>query len=150
MNSERHPNPEDETILDREIQRIREEPVDPGLVEAAAARVWNNVQAEHASHGIHGCADFQAMLPAYREGTLSAARKLLLQDHLRECLTCRRVFVGVEPKPVRPVRPTIAPVWRVIVSGDVYQTVKDYVEARELKLGNESYYSIVGVEEGVV
>lgn len=45
---------------------------------------------------------------------------------------------------------TIAPVWRVIVSADVYQTVKDYVEARELKLGNDPYYSIVGVEEGVV
>lgn len=45
---------------------------------------------------------------------------------------------------------TVAPVWRVIVSADVYQIVKDFVEARELKLGNEPYYSIVGVEEGVV
>jgi hypothetical protein len=27
--------------------------------------------------------------------------------------------------------------------------VKDFVEARELKLGNDSYYSIVGVEEGI-
>jgi len=45
---------------------------------------------------------------------------------------------------------TVAPVWRVIVSADVYQIVKDFVEARELKLGNDPYYSIVGVEEGVV
>ncbi len=45
---------------------------------------------------------------------------------------------------------TIAPVWRVIVSADVYGIVKEYVDARELKLGNEPYYSIVGVEEGVV
>ena len=45
---------------------------------------------------------------------------------------------------------TIAPVWRVIVSSDVYGIVKEYVDARELKLGNEPYYSIVGVEEGVV
>ena len=44
---------------------------------------------------------------------------------------------------------TVAPVWRVIVSSSVYDTVKDFVEARELKLGNDSYYSIVGVEEGI-
>lgn len=44
---------------------------------------------------------------------------------------------------------TVAPVWRVIVSPDVYSIVKDFVEARELKLGNEPYYSIVGVEEGI-
>ncbi len=45
---------------------------------------------------------------------------------------------------------TVSPVWRVIVSADVYAIVKDSVEARELKLGNDSYYSIVGVEEGVI
>jgi len=45
---------------------------------------------------------------------------------------------------------TVSPVWRVIVSADVYEIVKDFVEARELKLGNDSYYSIVGVEEGVI
>ncbi|MFI5322697.1 MAG: adenylate/guanylate cyclase domain-containing protein [Thermodesulfobacteriota bacterium] len=44
---------------------------------------------------------------------------------------------------------TVAPVWRVIVSSGVYDTVKDYVEARELKLGNDTYYSIVGIEEGI-
>jgi hypothetical protein len=45
---------------------------------------------------------------------------------------------------------TVAPVWRVIVSADTYAIVKDFVEARELKLGSDHYYSIVGVEEGVV
>jgi class 3 adenylate cyclase len=45
---------------------------------------------------------------------------------------------------------TVAPIWRVIVSADVYQTLGTYVEARELKLGEESYYSIVGVEEGII
>lgn len=44
----------------------------------------------------------------------------------------------------------VAPVWRVIVSADVYDVVSDFVDARELKLGNEAFYSIVGVEEGVV
>ncbi len=44
----------------------------------------------------------------------------------------------------------VAPVWRVIVAADVYDVVSDFVDARELKLGNEAFYSIVGVEEGVV
>jgi len=44
----------------------------------------------------------------------------------------------------------VAPVWRVIVAADIYNVVSDFVDARELKLGNDSYYSIVGVEEGVV
>ena len=44
----------------------------------------------------------------------------------------------------------LAPIWRVIVSSDMYLSVSEYVEARELTLGGESYYSIVGVEEGIV
>lgn len=44
----------------------------------------------------------------------------------------------------------VAPIWRVIISQDVYNIVSDYVEARELKLGSESYYSVVGVEEGLI
>ena len=44
----------------------------------------------------------------------------------------------------------LAPIWRVIVSSDMYLSVSEYVEARELTLGGESYYSIVGVEEGLV
>lgn len=44
----------------------------------------------------------------------------------------------------------LSPIWRVIVSEDMYFSVSEYVEARELTLGGESYYSIVGVEEGLV
>jgi len=44
----------------------------------------------------------------------------------------------------------LAPIWRVIVSSDMYYSVSEYVEARELILGGESYYSIIVVEEGLV
>ena len=44
----------------------------------------------------------------------------------------------------------ISPIWRVIVSSELYLSVSEYVEAREVTLGEESYYSIVGVEEGIV
>ena len=44
----------------------------------------------------------------------------------------------------------LAPIWRVIVSEELYLSVSEYVEARELTLSGDSFYSIVGVEEGVV
>jgi class 3 adenylate cyclase len=44
----------------------------------------------------------------------------------------------------------ISPIWRVVVSSELYLSVSEYVEARELTLGNDSYYSIVGVEEGLI
>ncbi len=44
----------------------------------------------------------------------------------------------------------IAPIWRVIVSADVFNMISEHVDARELRLGDGSYYSIVGVEEGIV
>lgn len=43
---------------------------------------------------------------------------------------------------------TVAPIWRVIVSPELFNMITEYVDARELRLGNDSYYSIVGVEEG--
>ena len=44
----------------------------------------------------------------------------------------------------------LAPIWRVIVSEELYLSVSEFVEARELTLSGDSYYSIVGVEEGIV
>lgn len=43
-----------------------------------------------------------------------------------------------------------APLWKVMVSSGVYDTVKDHVEARAVPLGGEELYSIVSVEEGIV
>jgi len=44
----------------------------------------------------------------------------------------------------------ISPIWRVIVSSELYLSVSEYVEARELTLGDDTYYSIVGVEEDLI
>ncbi|NIP30341.1 MAG: hypothetical protein GTO02_09710, partial [Candidatus Dadabacteria bacterium] len=40
--------------------------------------------------------------------------------------------------------------WKILVSGEFYKSIKEYVEVKEEKVSNSSYFSIVGVEEGVV
>ncbi len=43
-----------------------------------------------------------------------------------------------------------APLWKVIVSPEVYKTVSKHVEVSELALNHGKLFSIVGVEEGVI
>jgi ferric-dicitrate binding protein FerR (iron transport regulator) len=95
------PNP----ALEQAVSEIRQESVDPVVVEAAAARVWARLQAvaEHQPV-IRNCEDFQALIPDFRAHQLTEARALLLQDHLHQCVVCRRVYEGrvvsmPEPKP---------------------------------------------------
>ena len=95
--------------LEQAVSEIRNETPDPAVVEAAAARVWARLAAAQTAPAIHqvlphqikGCADFQALIPEYRAGTLPAARATLLKDHLHECVACRKVYEGrIVPMPV--------------------------------------------------
>jgi len=79
--------------LERAMSEIRDESVDPVVIEAAAARVWQKL-AGSAAPLIRGCADFQSLIPDYRAGVLPEARAMLLKDHLHECVACRRVYEG--------------------------------------------------------
>ena len=94
-------NNQPESMLDRALREIREEPVDPKAIEDAAERVWRSVSAEtapaakpQAVEHIRTCADYQALLPDYKAGTLSSARATLVTDHLHECVHCRRIYEG--------------------------------------------------------
>jgi hypothetical protein len=80
--------------LEQVIAAVREDEAPPAVAEAAAGRAWERVVREAGIAAgpvvaIRGCADVQALLPAHREGTLPAARALLVEDHLRECAVCR-------------------------------------------------------------
>jgi ferric-dicitrate binding protein FerR (iron transport regulator) len=94
-----------EDILDRAVAEVTGEPVDPAVVEAAAARVWERlsqgapvhrmetaVTPATEFHSLRGCDDFQALIPAYLRGELPAARALLFEDHTRSCVPCRRAL----------------------------------------------------------
>lgn len=135
--------------LDRAVADIQGEPIDPMIVEQAAARVWERLSleaanaaepqmaapqagpqpnpqivAETAPASLRECGDFQALIPAYLRGELSPARALLLEDHTRGCVPCRRALReardGKSAAPVRPAaaiaNPRLRPVWRSLAA----------------------------------
>jgi FecR protein/Putative zinc-finger len=87
--------------LDRAISELRGEQPDAKTLSASAERVWQRLQtgegAEAASSAlqpIRGCADIRSLLPAFRRHELPPARALIVEDHLRECVTCRSYASG--------------------------------------------------------
>lgn len=111
-----------ESMLDRAISEIRSEALPPAAANEAAARVWARLsEAANAAPAaeivsIRNCADFQALIPAYRDGTLSPARALLLTDHTHECPTCRRALAGTAQPVAMKARRGIPRVWQWAVA----------------------------------
>ncbi|MCY3966079.1 MAG: FecR family protein [Acidobacteria bacterium] len=80
-----------------------------GAASAAAARVQSALAAATADAGAAGepgdasstsgtltsCADYQARMPALVAGTLPEAQRLLVEDHSRECIPCRKHLQAV-------------------------------------------------------
>jgi len=87
-------------LLDQALSEINEIEMDPQTEQAAAGRVWDRVGEELAKlstgtddkRQIRDCSDFQALIPAYLRDGLSGAKELLLEDHVGECLPCRRAL----------------------------------------------------------
>ncbi|HEX3556981.1 MAG TPA: FecR domain-containing protein [Thermoanaerobaculia bacterium] len=134
-------------LLDDAVAQVVNDPVDPREVEAAASRVWARLSQEGAqdapasapagmtamtaaaaavpSHGLHGCEDFQSLIPAYLRGELSPARALLVEDHTRSCVPCRRALRDARDaregrkvassKPA-PARPADRRVWQALAA----------------------------------
>ncbi|HEV7669953.1 MAG TPA: FecR domain-containing protein [Thermoanaerobaculia bacterium] len=118
----------DEARLDQAISEIASTPVDEHEMAAAASRVRAKLSQYAASgfpaeeqapeaiapstptiHAVHSplrrCEDFQAEIPAYLAGELPAARALLVEDHTRSCVPCRRAL-----RTAREGKPQIAAV----------------------------------------
>lgn len=94
-------DPRDEERLDRALDLLRSSEPEPGVADAAAERVWARLQAAARSEGgpalvavetLEGCDDVQALIPDFLAGRLSESRALLLRDHTRECIPCRKVL----------------------------------------------------------
>ncbi len=82
--------------FDQLLKSIREEDPGQAVVDAASERVRANLSMRAVDFGgrLNSCEDFRALSDAYREGTLSEARHLLVEDHLHSCVQCRRFFRG--------------------------------------------------------
>lgn len=89
-----------DAIIDKGVDSIRNERIDPSTVDASAARVWANIHKQAGQNSyteginnmnehIRGCDDFRSLIPGYLDGKLSAAKKMLLEDHSNECVACR-------------------------------------------------------------
>jgi hypothetical protein len=92
--------------LDQAVENVLADTPDPAVVEAAAARVWQRLSRDGAAHRLEtapavphsfsgpvkNCEDFQSLIPAYLAGTLPPARALLVEDHTRSCIGCRRAL----------------------------------------------------------
>ena len=77
-------------------ERTREDALD---FLAADSLEWERLEAEAMPRAgsepdrIRGCADFQALIPAFVAGELTPARAKLVEDHTRSCVPCRRVLL---------------------------------------------------------
>jgi hypothetical protein len=109
-----------DSLVDAAAEAMRNEQVDRSVVDAAAARVAARLAGSAASAAparpsarIEGCADFQSHIDSYVAGTVTDARRLLLEDHTRECLVCRKALkaarTGATVEATRPMTSKAAP-----------------------------------------
>jgi hypothetical protein len=87
--------------LEQMISELRGEQPDAKTLSASAERVWQRLQtgegeevATRALQPIRGCADIRSLLPAFHQQELPPARALIVEDHLRECVSCRSYAYG--------------------------------------------------------
>jgi hypothetical protein len=91
-------------ILDHAIDSVRQASVSPEEMSQASARVLQRMREEynkvvpHPSSDasivdrIQSCDDFRSLIPAYLTSSLTPARRLLFEDHIRECVGCRKAL----------------------------------------------------------
>jgi len=82
--------------LDQVVSGIRAEEIPSATVEQSAQRAWQRIEAASAipASEAHGCAGIRADLPLVQKAGLSPARRLIVEDHLRECASCRAYAAG--------------------------------------------------------
>lgn len=84
--------------LDDVLAAIREGSPSPGHAAAAADRVRQRLglesEASPAAGPIDSCAGFQSRIPDFLAGKLASAEALLVDDHTRSCVPCRRALVA--------------------------------------------------------
>jgi len=88
----------DEELFNTALEALRASGPNAAQLSASSARVADRLslnsvasdafEDERESGSIKDCGDVQKLLPSYRAGTLSAARSVLIEAHLRDCGPC--------------------------------------------------------------
>jgi hypothetical protein len=82
-----------EDRLERALQEMSQEEVDAPALEAARARAWARVSE---AAGGATCAEFRADFAPYLGGALADSRRLLMDDHLGRCPSCRAALAAMK------------------------------------------------------
>lgn len=111
-----------DSILDQAISGLRGDVPDAKTLSASAERVWQSLQTSRGDEAaastlqvIHGCTDIRALLPSFYKKDLTAARALIVEDHLRECVACRSYVLG------RGMEGGAAATWRMELASRSFQ-----------------------------
>lgn len=87
--------------LDQVLGSIREDEPTRAEIDAAADRVraslgFDAPEASASPIHIESCAGFQALMADHLAGRLPRATSLLIEDHSRECIPCRRALMAAQ------------------------------------------------------
>jgi len=77
--------------FDKLISEVSNEQVDDEIVSARVSVYGvpsRGPGTAELSSRLQGCEDFQALIPSYLDKNLPEPRRLLLEDHLHECVEC--------------------------------------------------------------
>jgi hypothetical protein len=101
--------------FDEVVESIQNGQPDMKAASEAAERVRQNLfgvaGVAQVAGRIQSCDDYRGLIPAFLQRTLSDSRRMLLEDHLRECVTCRKALdEGRTGKSRSSVRVMAAPV----------------------------------------
>ncbi len=114
-------------VLDRALDHISGEEPEPASIERSARRTWQAMSEflegeENRSPQaieLRSCDDYRSLIPAFLAGELNEDRALLLKDHSRDCLPCRKALKSARNGTTAVSatrRPTVKPVgagrWR--------------------------------------
>ncbi|MBK7927268.1 MAG: FecR domain-containing protein [Bryobacterales bacterium] len=86
-------------MTDQQFDDLLNEMRDERAPEAQSAEARQRVWQQIAHTTSLACAEFRPEFGAYRAGELSAARRLLLDDHLARCADCRHILDGSAQAP---------------------------------------------------
>ncbi len=96
--------PDVDRVLDEMSRAVPSAAAESAAAARVRARLLEEAGAAHhaaaaappsgAITGCTGASGYQALIPARLDGTLDGPRALLLDDHVRECIPCRRALMA--------------------------------------------------------